>query len=133
MGRFKEENTFVVTVLPGPKKPYDLFSFLFPLIKDLMVLESKGLVVETSSGEQFKYQVVMSTVIGDLPAIAEIAGHHSHSSYTGCRICHITGTYKRGMYFPHIDEFGEICQHAIKQIDEYKALNTSNTNEVSLI
>lgn len=49
--RYKDENVLILGILPGPNKPYDLFSFLYPWISEIMVMEDKGLVIKTNTNE----------------------------------------------------------------------------------
>ncbi|KAL4206505.1 hypothetical protein AB4K20DRAFT_1989618 [Rhizopus microsporus] len=85
------------------------------------IVQSKGFEVQTSSGELFRYQLSLTSAIGDIPAIAEISDHHSHTNYTD-----ICGTHCRGIYFPHIDEHEEPHTYSIKQIADYKSLESGN-------
>ncbi|KAG1180611.1 hypothetical protein G6F70_000553 [Rhizopus microsporus] len=91
------------------------------------IVQSKGFEVQTSSGELFRYQLSLTSAIGDIPAIAEISDHHSHTNYTD-----ICGTHCRGIYFPHIDEHEEPHTYSIKQIADYKSLESGN-GEIGLL
>lgn len=122
--RYKDENVFIITVIPGPKKPKDLFSFLYPLVQELMVLEGEGMVIENSQGESQTYKVHLTSVVGDIPGIADMCGHSGHTSYSGCRICTIIGTYSRGMYFPpRFTEYGDIQEYGKREMNEYRHFN----------
>ncbi|KAF1802029.1 hypothetical protein V8B55DRAFT_1594202 [Mucor lusitanicus] len=54
---------------------------------------------------------------GDIPGIAELMGHHGHTSYFGCRICEVEGVQAQdsahGIYFPGtgVDRTSEHLRH----------------------
>ena len=97
---FKKENLLLLAVIPGPKKPNHLYSFLQPLLSELMILQDSGMVVHTPDGE-FKSKVHLLATGGDIPAIGELIGN-SHTGAYGCRICLVKGQRvgKGGMFFP---------------------------------
>jgi hypothetical protein len=98
--RFKKKNILITTIIPGPKKPYNMHSFLFPTYQELLRLEKKGMLVRFSNGEQITFTTTLAVVIGDIPACADLCGHMGHQSYYGCRMCGIKATrYKASMCY----------------------------------
>lgn len=118
--RYKEENVLILGILPGPNKPYDLFSFLYPWISEIMVMEDKGLVVKTNSNQDLVYKVFLVSVVGDIPGVAELCGHQGHAAYSGCRICTISGSRDNGMHFPSFDSQGRVLSSPIRTKEHYK-------------
>jgi hypothetical protein len=61
------------------------------------------------------------TFTGDIPAVADLINHKGHTSYYGCRLCHIKGTKgvtahdNDGMYF-----LGKASRFDLRPLDEYK-------------
>lgn len=39
--RYKNENIWIVAVIPGPKQPKEMDTFLLPFVEELVCLESK--------------------------------------------------------------------------------------------
>ncbi|CAO3684536.1 unnamed protein product [Rhizopus microsporus] len=76
--------------------------------ENIFVVTSKGFEVQTSSGELFRYQLSLTSAID------------------------ICGTHCRGIYFPHIDEHEEPHTYSIKQIADYKSLESGN-GEIGLL
>lgn len=96
-----------ITVTCGEKKPKNIFSYLAPTLKDLLTLQIKGMSVKSSNGETFFFKAFVLAIIGDFPAIAELALHKTHASFFGCRICTVKGkksTGRRGYSFIGNDE-----------------------------
>lgn len=91
-----------MSIVCGTKKPWDLFSFLYPTLKELLILEKEGLNI-TVQGGSLSYKARLLLTIGDTPAMADLCCHSGHSSYNGCRMCTLVGRYsatKRGLVFP---------------------------------
>lgn len=110
----------VVDIVPGPYK-CDIFSFLFPTLRELLTLESGGLEITFSSGSTENFKVKLCGCIGDIPGIAELSCHTGHQSYYGCRICTIRGTEKNKqnttINFPPSKALESNCQ--IRQVEDY--------------
>jgi hypothetical protein len=104
LSSYKSENIIVVCVSAGCTKPSDIFSFLLPSLKDILVLEKIGLTI-TARLEQLKFKARICVTIGDIPGMAELCKHSGHTSFNGCRICKIVGrTVARSMCFSNIVE-----------------------------
>lgn len=88
-------------IIPGPKKPYDLMSFLKPVIDEISLLGQNGLIVKKNDQVVYEGKVYLLGITGDIPGIADIMKHQGHMSYHGCRICITRGTrpFRSGMSF----------------------------------
>lgn len=94
--RSKKENILVVDVTPGPFKPAYIFSYLYPIVEELLVLESKGMnIYNRRTSQNLHVKASLYITIGDIPGVAELCMHKGHQSYYGCRICPIRGTDKK--------------------------------------
>ena len=95
------ENILLLAVLPGPKKPKDLDSFLRPMIDELSTIARNGMVIHIDQRPEILVNAQLLLFGGDTPGVGDIIGH-SHSSTYGCRICWIEGSRgtSGGMYFP---------------------------------
>lgn len=87
-------------VIPGPKKPWDLLSFLKPIINEIEELGRRGLSVVKNGQEVYFGKVHLIAVTGDIPAISDMIGSGRHMSYDGCRVCDTRGVYEGAMCFP---------------------------------
>lgn len=91
-----------VTICPG--KPYDLVSFLQPVIAEVNQLYNRGLVVKKSGQEVFRGNVAILGFTGDIPGISELMDFSGHTSTYGCRVCTVkadnsTVVTPHGKYF----------------------------------
>ncbi|KAF5341189.1 hypothetical protein D9611_006128 [Ephemerocybe angulata] len=101
--RFRFENLICVGVIPGPRKPKDFDSFLWPFVEELLEL---ALGVKTYHGVEEKFFQMHAYLIlctGDMPAVAMMMMMKGHSSVYPCRQCKIRGILKPGTtqyYYP---------------------------------
>lgn len=122
--RLKKENILFSAIIPGPLKPADIFSFLYPTIQELLQLESHGI---TLSSNNVSYKASLAMVIGDIPGLADLCFHTGHMSYTGCRVCKVKGTDKsiaNAIYFPSFDtETNRIHFCPLRTIEDFRTAN----------
>lgn len=102
--RFKQENIVCFGIVPGPKKPSDFKSFLWPLVQQFKILH-RG--VEALDGSQLNARFTLRAhivVIGtDMPAKDMLMGLSGHSARHYCNYCSVRGIYSRRfrhMYAP---------------------------------
>ena len=94
---FKPENIVVAGIIPGPKEPNQATtnSYLRPLVKELNMLFTEGMMVEIRSEiKRFLLHSVLVCVICEQQQSLEV--FLSHSSYHGCLKC--------SKYFPRREE-----------------------------
>lgn len=79
-------------VIPGPKAPHEIDSFLRPLVDEFKILFN-GIdgVLDGSNGEKFKLRAHLALVTGDLPAIAKLTGTLGVNATSYCRFCNVCG------------------------------------------
>ena len=85
--RFKDENVITLGIIPGPKKPKYLMSFLKPIFDEISELNRRGFVVKKNDGVVYSGKVHLMCLTGDIPGIAAMMNHGGHQSRCGCRIC----------------------------------------------
>src|SRR5579871_1746895 len=97
-------------VIPGPKKPKDINSFLRPLVDELITLDNGDITaVDGDTGEEFTLHAHVLMVTGDGPAVADAMGMKSPgNAYRPCRMCEITGVRRTDTphspyYVPHTE------------------------------
>lgn len=89
--RFRKENLICVGVIPGPSKPKDPDSFMWPMVEELLSL----MVGEPTLDGQRQIMVALRAFLilcgGDIPAVSMIMNIKGHNGYSPCRMCKILG------------------------------------------
>lgn len=89
--RFHLEHVIGFGIIPGPNKPTDFDSFLWPLVKELLRLEVGVHAYDSLTGEFFALRAFLILVFGDIPAISMVMRMKGHNGFAPCRMCNITG------------------------------------------
>jgi len=89
--RFHLENILALGVIPGPKKPVDIDSFLWPLIQELYRLAAGVRAFDILSSKLFALRAFLILAFGDIPAISMIMRMKGHNGISPCRMCEIVG------------------------------------------
>jgi hypothetical protein len=89
--RFLKKNIISVGVIPGPKKPGDLDSFLWPLVQELLQLELGVSAFDAITVTVFLLRAYLIVVFGDIPAVSMIMRMKGHNGRSPCRMCEIQG------------------------------------------
>jgi hypothetical protein len=87
--RFQKDNIISIGVIPGPKKPVDADSYLWPLIQELLQLAVGITAFDALTKTVFLLRAFLFIVFGDMPAIAMIMRMKGHNAKRPCRICKI--------------------------------------------
>ena len=87
--RYKRENVILVGIIPGPREPKSINSFLKPLVDELLLLwNGKILSVNTSTGIKDEFvRAALLCVSCDLPAAQKTCGFLGHSANLSCSKC----------------------------------------------
>ena len=88
---FHLKHILCVAIIPGPKKPVNFNSFLWPLVEELLKLEIGVHAYDPLQSELFKLHVYLIQVFGDIPAILMVMQMKGHNGLTPCHMCHIQG------------------------------------------
>ena len=102
--RYKIRNILPGGVIPGPGKPKDLDSFLFPGLAHVSALQKEGLHIWDgySSAAALSFLFLL-LILADAVAMAELSGSVGHHGKRGCRLlCRFFGRNKPGgsHYYP---------------------------------
>jgi hypothetical protein len=89
--RFHKENVMCIGVIPGPKKPWDCDSFLYPAIEELVRLELGVKSYDSLSKDIFLMRAYLIILFGDIPAVSMIMRMKGHNGLCPCRLCNILG------------------------------------------
>lgn len=89
--RFHQKNIIALSVIPGPKKPKDIDSFLYPLIEELLKLLYGVQAFDANTGQYFCLRAFLIIAFGDIPAISLLLKMKGHNGIAPCRVCNIKG------------------------------------------
>jgi hypothetical protein len=89
--RFLKRNIISIGVVPGPKKPCDFDSFLWPLVQELLQLEIGVSAFDAITKAVFLLRAYLIVVFGDIPAVSMIMRMKGHNAISPCRMCTIKG------------------------------------------
>ncbi|KAJ8481557.1 hypothetical protein ONZ45_g15275 [Pleurotus djamor] len=89
--RFHLINILCIGVIPGPKKPKDFDSFVWPLVKELLQLALGVRSFDILSNEVFALRAYLVLVFGDIPAVSMVMRIKGHNGVHPCRMCKIRG------------------------------------------
>lgn len=94
--RFHLDKILCVGVVPGPRKPKDFDSFLWPLVEELLTLSLGVTAYDYSKRESFKLCAYLFLCFGDIPAMSMLMHMKGHNGFCPCRTCNITGVRATG-------------------------------------
>lgn len=102
--RYKKKYVLPAGIIPGPNKPKNLDSFLFPSLYHLASIQNEGLRVWDSSRKGlFTSYPFLALATADAVAMATLNGSVGHHGGQGCRrFCGLKGRHKPGCphYYP---------------------------------
>ena len=89
--RFHDNNAICIGEVPGPEKPKDMDSFLYPLVQELLKLSVGVRAYDAVDKEIFTLRAYLITVFGDIPAVSMLLWMKGHNGRSPCRLCMIQG------------------------------------------
>jgi hypothetical protein len=89
--RFLLHNILCVGVIPGPQKPKDADSFIYPLVIELLDFLGGIATFDVERNELFALHAYLIVTFGDIPAISMIMRMKGHNAIFPCRMCLIKG------------------------------------------
>ena len=102
--RYKIRNIIIGGVIPGPKNPKHLDSFLFPGLAHVSALQKEGLYIwDGFNRARIRTAVFVLLVLMDAIAAADVSSAVDHHGKKGCRVfCGLAGRNKPGgpHYYP---------------------------------
>ena len=85
--RFLIRHIICIGVIPGPKKPKDFDSFLWPLVEELLELMSGVRAFDITANAMFTLRAFLILVFGDMLAISMVMCMKGHNGIIPCRMC----------------------------------------------
>lgn len=89
--RFHVSQILALSIIPGPKKPQDFDSFLWPFLQELFSLARGVHTFDVLGGAFFTLRAHLIVVFGDIPAISMVMRMKGHNGASPCRMCKIQG------------------------------------------
>ena len=91
--RSHDDNAICVGEVPGPEKPKDMDSFLYPAVQELLKLSVGVRAYDVIEEEVFILRAYLLTVFGDIPAVSMLLRMKGHNARSPCRLCMIQGIW----------------------------------------
>lgn len=102
--RYKKKHVLPGGFIPGPKKPKNMDSFMFPGLHSMAILMKHGLCIWDAIKKSVHVsRPFLPLVTADGPGIAQVNGLVGHQGFHGCRLyCSLTGRHKPNAphYYP---------------------------------
>ena len=101
--RMHGRNVIDLGTIPGPKKPKDADSYLFPAVQELKQLEEGVVAYDSLADALFLMRAYLIRVFGDIPAVSMLMRMKGHNGTCPCRMCNIIGIRAPGdktLYVP---------------------------------
>lgn len=89
--RFHIDQILALGVIPGPKKPHDIDSFLWPAVCELLELARGVRAFDILCSSIFLLRAYLIAVFGDIPAVSLLMHMKGHNGIRPCRFCEIRG------------------------------------------
>ena len=103
-GRYKKKHVLPACFIPGPNKPKNVDSYIFPGLHHLAALQKEGLMVwDALEDRLFKSYPFLAFATADGPGMTYLNGLVGHLGAYGCRLyCPTKGRHKPGAthYYP---------------------------------
>ena len=94
--RFHSDNRIDLGTIPGPNKPKDFDSYIWPAFEELMRLQYGVRAFDVLADEFFVLRAYLLLVFGDIPAMSMVMRMTGHNGFSPCRMCKI-----QGVHIPH--------------------------------
>jgi hypothetical protein len=89
--RFLAKYVLCAGVVPGPNKPKDFDSFLWPLVEELTELAVGVQAFDAVEQQLFVLRAHLIRVFGDIPAMSMAMKFKGHNGKCPCRMCQVWG------------------------------------------
>jgi hypothetical protein len=89
--QFLKKNIISVGVIPGPKKPGDLDSFLWLLVQELLQLELGVFTFDAITMTVFLLRAYLIVVFGNIPTVLMTMRMKGYNGFSPCHMCEIQG------------------------------------------
>lgn len=129
--RYKKKHVLPGGFIPGPNKPKNLDSFLFPGLHHLCALQKEGLNIwDASTNRLFISRLFLALNTADGPGMALLNGLVGHHGKYGCRLyCSVPGRHKPNTphYYPALLKPDDYVMHGCDHGDLSHFTSTSTS------
>ncbi len=88
----KDRNVRPLVIIPGPKQPNNLGTYLLPLLQDFQDLGKFGMKVrDTKDGPEYIHKPLLGGVLADSPARCKVTRWNACGAYLACGWCLFEG------------------------------------------
>ena len=91
--RFQKGNIIGLGAVPGHKKPFDMDSFAWPALVELLRFQMGVRAFDAQADEFFLLRAYLILVFGDIPAVSMLMRITGHNGFSPCRMCKILGVW----------------------------------------
>lgn len=136
--RYKKHHVLPGGFIPGPSKPKNIDSFLFPGLYHLSALQREGLTVHDAYLDMYRtMRPCIALATADALGMAYLSGLVGHNGANGCRnYCDIPSRHRRGghHYYPLLqkpDDYEADTSHEdvnLRERNPYFSQNTYDSN-----
>jgi hypothetical protein len=88
---FHISNTITLGIIPGPKKPIDIDSFLWPLVEEMLQLAGRVIAFDLLSLSAYVLCAYIIVAFGNIPAVSLLMWMKGHNGLVPCCFCKIQG------------------------------------------
>ncbi|KAE8237088.1 hypothetical protein A4X13_0g8916, partial [Tilletia indica] len=140
--RFRRKETFVSTIIPGPRNPIDMDSFLWPVMEELACAARGFWIWDGGKKEWFLWKAWLVAACADQPGSSKMSKMTGTTGAAACRMCKMKANYlpskakqQVGGYYPlrtvgkdlnkrnaqRPDEYGaqDVCSTLLRDVDTY--------------
>jgi hypothetical protein len=89
--RFHADNKIDLGTIPGPNKPKDFDSYMWPVFEEFVRLQYGVRAFDVLADEFFLLRAHLLLVFGDIPAMSMVMRMTGHNGFSPCRMCKIIG------------------------------------------
>jgi hypothetical protein len=89
--QFHRDNILSLGVIPGPKKPHDINSFLWPMVDESLRLAVGIQAFDAFTNQMFVLRAFFILGFGDIPAMSLVTRMKGQNAISPCQFCHIKG------------------------------------------
>ncbi|KAE8207075.1 hypothetical protein CF319_g9624, partial [Tilletia indica] len=93
LARFKRDEAFIATVIPGPNNPVNIDSFLWPVFEEFARAAKGFWIWDAARAEWFLWRAWIIAAAADQQGSSKISKMTGPTGYSGCRTCHMVANY----------------------------------------
>jgi hypothetical protein len=86
---FHIRNILTLGVIPGPNKPKDFDSFLWPIVEEFLKLSEGVHAFDITTSKLFALHAYLVLAFGDMPAMSMVMQMKGHNGILPCCMCNI--------------------------------------------